>query len=514
MASHADHGIHENNMGDRIRRNVSNPLALPYPWWYELYRRLKLVPWWVSYNFGVAREAVLKDQIIELASSMGLQRNWVKRVVRHAVSEFSKKGLGPDYYGYHTIDHELEATYFTLLAASGLRPDKKLTYDDINYLFVSALFHDFDPLKEFDKPNEESVEQFLRHDSMIQKFIRDAGIDIDIVMALIHRTAYPFEGENKEKAIKRMQTLFTHAGISESDLETRRHYEMLGWFLSVAERVAGYALGDFARSTELARRNAHALGWHPSVINVESVKYFSVLKQEKEIADLVMQGIPEEHRKRFNDNVARFKQAWEKEMEIKNLTLKKQIGLVPVVEVISDTLDRDLREILFRLYQTLPPPIRVEESEFRRSLTRNDTLLVTLRISDSHGAVVGYAKGGPLEQYKLRRGTYDENVGKQNTIYLEPMNIELGYWGGSGGHILRRTFLNEAKKSGYKFVSAYAHRNVIERRMTRGEPVQIVCRYDPDRLDYYRLILAELPPDDKLLSSFSAQERFEEQQNL
>ena len=50
---------------------------------------------------------------------MNLEKKWAKKIIRHAVSEFSKKGLGLDYYGYHNIDHELESTYFTLLAANG-----------------------------------------------------------------------------------------------------------------------------------------------------------------------------------------------------------------------------------------------------------------------------------------------------------------------------------------------------------------------------------------------------------
>ncbi|MGH9877949.1 MAG: hypothetical protein ACRD5H_09940, partial [Nitrososphaerales archaeon] len=488
---------------DRRSANI-NPLALPNPWWYEVYQRIKLTPWWLSYNFGVAKEAVLKDKIIRLATDLGLQENWVGRVVRHAVSEFSKKGLGHDYYGYHTIDHELEATYFTLLVAKGLR-NSKLGDKDINYLFVSALFHDFDPLKEFDKPNEESIEWFLRHDPRIENFIKEVGISIDVVMALIHRTAYPFQGEIKEKTMRRIQELLTSASIPEHDISTRRHYENLGWLLSVSERIAGYALGDFARSTELAKRNAHALGWHPSVINVESVKYFSILKEEKEIVDLVLQAVPEDYRKRFHDNVAAFKEAWDKEMEIRSMLLKKQLVLIPVVEEIHGELSSALRETLVRLYRALPPPIRVEENNFLKTLTSKDTLLVTLRLNNERGTVVGYAKGGPLEDYKLRKGTHDENMGRHNTIYLEAMSMEPGYWGVKWGHKLRLKFLSEVKKKPYRFLSAYAHRNVIEDRMTRGEPIDIVRKYDPDKLDYYRLNLAALSAE-YLLSAATEEE--------
>jgi len=516
MSSAADDGKFS---GDRTEVNERsariNPLSLPNPWWYELYQRIKLTPWWLSYNFGVAKEAVMKDRVIELATNVGLEENWVKRVVRHAVSEFSKKGLGHDYYGYHTIDHELEATFFTLLVAKGLQNSKlnKLSDEDINYLFVSALFHDFDPLKEFDKPNEESIEWFLRNDRRIVNFIKEVGISTDIVMALIHRTAYPFQGEIKEKTIRRMRELFTSAGIAEHDLNTRRHYEYLGWFLSVSERVAGYALGDFARSTELARRNAHALGWHPSVINMESVKYFSVLKEEKEIVDLILRAVPEDYRKRFHDNVAAFKQAWEKEMEIKSMILKEQLVLVPVVEEIRNVLDSALKEILIRLYSALPPPIRVEEANFYRTLASKDTLLVTLRVNDDHGTVVGYAKGGSLEDYRLRRGTHDENMGRRNTIYLEAMSIEPGYWGIKRGHRLRLKFLSEAKKKPYKFLSAYAHRNVIEDRGNRGEPIDIVRKYDPDKLDYCRLDLVALSTE-YLLSAATEREELQGKDSL
>ncbi len=504
MSSPSDTKFSHNKTETDGRAANINPLALPNPWWYELYQRIKLTPWWLSYNFGIVKEAVLKDKIIKLATDLGLQENWVKRVVRHAVSEFSKKGLGHDYYGYHTIDHELEATFFTLLVAKGLR-SSKLSDKDIDYLFVSALFHDFDPLKEFDKPNEESIEWFLRHDPRIENFIKEAGISIDIVMALIHRTAYPFQGEIKEKTMRRIHDLLTNAGVPEQDTNTRRHYENLGWFLSVSERVAGYALGDFTRSTELAKRNAHALGWHPSVINVESVKYFSVLKEEKEIVDLVLQAVPEDYRKRFHDNVAAFKEAWDKEMEIRSMLLKKELVLIAMVEEIRGELSSALRETLVRLYKALPPPIRVEENDFIKTLTSKEVLLVTLRLNNEHGTVVGYAKGGPLEDYKLRKGTHDENMGRHNTIHLEAMSIEPGYWGVKWGHKLRLKFLSEAKKKPYKFLSAYAHRNVIEDRIARGEPIDIVRKYDPDKLDYYRLDLAALSAE-TLLSAGTEEE--------
>jgi len=50
-------------------------------------------------------------------------------------------------------------------------------------------------------------------------------------------------------------------------------------------------------------------------------------------------------------------------------------------------------------------------------------------------------------------------------------------------------FLLESKKRGYKFVTGYLPRNVIIDKIKKGEPIEIVKKYDPDELDYYRINL-------------------------
>src|SRR5207237_8137723 len=112
------------------------------------------------------------------------------------------------------------------------------------YLFVAALFHDYDPLKEFDKPHEDSVERFIRSDPKIRQFIREADLNVEIVIAMIHRTAYSFRDEIADHARIRMHALFTNAGIHESDTVTRKRFEELCWFLSDAESIADQALGN------------------------------------------------------------------------------------------------------------------------------------------------------------------------------------------------------------------------------------------------------------------------------
>ena len=382
--------------------SMANPLAQPSPWWRELYQRIKLFPWWIRYNVGLTEESDLKDKIIDLASEMNLDKGWTKKIVRHAISEFSKKGLGLDYYGYHNIDHELEATYFALLSAYGhIRQNSEVNglfnNEGVKYLFLSALFHDYDPAKQFDKPNEESVEWFLRSDPEIRKFIDLVGLDINVIIAVIYRTAYPFKGPIAENATKRIHELLsfksqvtgdnTNEDVGD-DSKRIEHYQRLGWFLSVCERMAGYALGDFEHANKLARSNAHALGWHPSVINEESVKYFEALKQEGEMLQFVLKGIPDNLRKNYFDNIEAFESLYEEEKEIRILTARKEIGFECRVEKIGNGndedrisgLDPEVRDCVLNIYNKLPIPLKRGERHFFKSLSSQDTILITLRI--------------------------------------------------------------------------------------------------------------------------------------
>lgn len=471
--------------------SFTNPLAESTYEWYQFHKKLHLLRWWIKYKFGQTDEAILKNRIIQVGNSLGISTKWLGKTMEHAITEFSVNGLGVDYYGYHNIRHELEATYFTLLAVFGQKNNNRndiFDLMDVKYLFTSALYHDFDPLKRFEKPNEDAVESYIRNDKKIKESIDEAGLDIDIVIAIIHRTAYPFQDEIAEHAIARMNQLFTDAGITHNDTKKRKHYEDLGWFLSVSERVAGYALNGFEHALELARRNAHGLGWHPSRINKESVKFFSLLNKEKEMLNFVLEGISEKYKENFQSNIEKFKELFLKEIEIRNAVRKREINLLFISE------DKNINQIslneILSLYKELNNPIEINnEKKFARSTKHSKTILVTLRLNEINGTVIGFAKGGPLEYYKLRRGTVEENFGQKNTIFLERINIKTGYWGESGGHNLRMKFLTEAKRNGYKYVTGYVHRDVLIRRINNGEPIKIIQKYDPDKLDYYRLSL-------------------------
>ncbi|TLX86485.1 MAG: hypothetical protein E6L01_03860 [Thaumarchaeota archaeon] len=358
---------------------------------------------------------------------------------------------------------------------------------------------------------------FIRNDQKLAKLIDSFEIDLNMVIALIHRTTYPFMGAQKEHALKRIHELFSLAGMDEEDTNTRKHYEKLGLFLSICDRIAGYCLGDFNYAKELARRNARGIGWHSRVINEKSVEYFTALKQrdDKDTFEMVIQSLPPAYRKNFFDNVQDFREAWEKELEIKASLRKNEVSFVTVVENIMNDrnkMNEHIIDTIMKIRQEYCSPTNFDDREFRKSLYDPSTILITLRINSKEGEIVGYVKGGPLEKHKpkrggydeslgkkntthmesLRRGTYDENLGKMNTVFMEWMAIKTGYLGVMGGHMLRSEFLKEAKIRGYTYATSYYQRELIIHRKIKGEPIEIVQQYDAAMIDYYRIDLSQL----------------------
>jgi hypothetical protein len=87
---------------------------------------------------------------------------------------------------------------------------------------------------------------------------------------------------------------------------------------------------------------------------------------------------------------------------------------------------------------------------------------------------------------------------------MEWICIRPGYWGERGGHLLRISFLDEARRRGFTYVSGYVHRNVIAKRVEKGERIDTIQKYDPDLLDYYRANLGDIVVD-SLVPSFAVE---------
>ncbi|MDQ2685223.1 MAG: hypothetical protein M3Y25_05200, partial [Thermoproteota archaeon] len=60
----------------------------------EFYNRVKLFPWWLHYHKGDTVESELRNNIIRIGRELDIDEKWMKDILRHTVSEFSKKGLG------------------------------------------------------------------------------------------------------------------------------------------------------------------------------------------------------------------------------------------------------------------------------------------------------------------------------------------------------------------------------------------------------------------------------------
>jgi len=432
----------------------------------------------------------LRNEIISLLVEAGIDNDCYIEMLDYVIELFESHGLGSEYYGYHNINHELEVTYVTLLAAKLDSVSNKITENDLKYLYTAALFHDFDPQKSVDKPHEEGVLKFISLDKNLRELIKKSNLDIEIVKALILRTTYPWTGNFKEDAEKQINQCFKKSELTKNDEQKQEHILRLGWFLSIVDRVSGYTLGDFSKAMEMAKMNAHALAWHPSLIVIRSVAYFEdLLNNESEMCQHVLRSLPKHLRKNFYDNVLAFFKLRQEEIQIQSDYLYENLRILPVIENMSTRNDPEFLKKLFAIYEELPRPLQFARDGFEESIKNPDVILTTLRLGDDKGEIIGFAKGGPLESYKLRPAIKDENYGLYNTVFLEPLSLRMGYYGLGGGSEMRHLFTLQAHAKKFKYLTSFALREVIRKRVESFENAEFVIMFDPERRDYYRIKL-------------------------
>ncbi len=429
----------------------------------------------------------MRNEILSLMAHHGLENDCYLEMLDYTIDLFDSQGLGTEYYGYHNINHELEVTYVSLLAVN--QKKIKFTEEDKKYLYVAALFHDFDPQKSVDKPHEESVLKFISEDKKLRELLVSADIDLEIIKVLILRTTYPWAGELKKNAEIEIKKCFEKSEKTRNSLALQEHIMEIGWYLSVVDRISGYALGDFTKAMEMAKMNAHALAWRPSIIIRTAVAYFEdILNKETEIAQTILRTLPKEMRKNFFDTVLSFMKMREQEVCIQADFAYENLKLVPTIENQTSLEEPEFAQKLYDIFLELPKPLQFGKENFKESIKDKDTIINTLRLNDSNGEIIGFSKGGPLEKYQLREEIRDENFGLKNTIFLEPLALKMGYWGLRGGSEMRHMFIMQAHSMKYKYMTSFALRDVVRARITK-EDAEFVQLFDPERWDYYRVKL-------------------------
>lgn len=430
---------------------------------------------------------IIRAHILHTLNDHGLQEPPLTQLLDHTIDLFESRSLGRRYYGYHNIHHELAVTYVMLLSACSEKMHGSISDSDIKHLYAAALLHDFDPRKSVDKPHEKMVLEFISNDTTVTSMIKESGIDLSIVKALILSTTYPWNKENRRQTIDQIMACFAESEIAKDDAKLHEHYMHLGRCLSVVDRIAGYSLGNFAHSIELAKMNAHALAWKPSWIVRRSVAYFeSLMSNETDIFHMVIKSLPTEMRKNFFDTVMEF-------MKLRNREIAIQADFE--YDNLRFRISMDTKEIrndpgfvtaLRSIYNELPRPLQFLPDKFEESISNPEVVLNTIRISN--GSIIGFAKGGPLEYYSLGTHIQEKNLGLYNTVFLEPLALRSGYWGLGGGSKMRSQFIMQATAKRFKYLASFALRDVIESRLAR-EPIEHVQKIDPERWDYYRLRL-------------------------
>ena len=429
----------------------------------------------------------MRNKILSLMTQHGLEDDCYLEMLDYTIDLFESQGLGTEYYGYHNINHELEVTYVSLLAIN--QEKIQLTEEDKKYLYVAALFHDFDPQKNVDKPHEESVLKFISTDKKLQQSLTFAKIDLEIIKVLILRTTYPWSGEIRKNAEIEIKKCFERSEIAKNNQQTQKHIMELGRYLSVVDRISGYLLGDFTKAMEMAKMNAHALAWRPSIIVRTSVAYFEeLLNKETLMLKAILKELPKEMRKNFFDTILSFMRIREQEVSIQANYSYENLKLIPTIENQSMQDDAEFVQTLYDIFLELPKPLQFGKEKFKESIKNPKTIINTLRLNNNKGEIVGFAKGGPLEEYQLREEIRDENYGLKNTVFLEPLALKMGYWGLRGGSEMRHMFIMQAHSMKYKFMTSFALRDVIRARIDKEE-AEFVQVFDPERWDYYRVRL-------------------------
>jgi hypothetical protein len=429
----------------------------------------------------------MRNEILSLMTQHGLEDDCYLEMLDYTIDLFESRGLGTEYYGYHNINHELEVTYVSLLAIN--QEKIQFTEEDKKYLYVAALFHDFDPQKNVDKPHEKSVLEFILKDKKLRQFMADAKIDLEIIKVLILRTTYPWSGDVRKEAEKEIKKCFETSELTKNDQQLQQHIMEIGWYLSVVDRIGGYALGDFTKAMEMAKMNAHALAWRPSIIIRTAVAYFEeILNKETGMSKEILKALPKEMRKNFFDTVLSFMRIRQQEVTIQADYAYENLKLIPTIENQKQQADPEFIQTLFDIFLELPKPLQFGKENFKESIMEPETIINTLRLNNSNGEIVGFSKGGPLEKYQLREEIRDENYGLKNTIFLEPLALKMGYWGLRGGSEMRHMFIMQAHSMKYKYMTSFALRDVIKARIDKEE-AEFVALFDPERWDYYRIKL-------------------------
>ena len=429
----------------------------------------------------------MRNEILSLMAQNGLEDDCYLEMLDYTIDLFESQGLGREYYGYHNINHELEVTYISLLSIN--QKKIQLTQEDKKYLYVAALFHDFDPQKNVDKPHEESVLKFISTDKRLQELLTSAKIDLEIVKVLILRTTYPWSGELQKNAEIEIKHCFEKSEHAKNNVQFQNHIMEMGWYLSIVDRISGYALGDFTKAMEMAKMNAHALAWRPSVIIRTAVAYFEeILNKEGVMSKAILKTLPKEMRKNFFDTVLAFMRSRQEEVTIQADHSYENLKLIPTIENQSIQEDSEFSQTLYEIFLELPKPLQFGKENFKESIKDPETIINTLRLNDSKGEIVGFSKGGPLEKYQLREEIKDEHYGLKNTIFLEPLALKMGYWGLRGGSEMRHMFIMQAHSMKYKYLTSFALRDVIKARINK-EDAEFVQQFDPERWDYYRVKL-------------------------
>ena len=111
-------------------------------------------------------------------------------------------------------------------------------------------------------------------------------------------------------------------------------------------------------------------------------------------------------------------------------------------------------------------------------------------IARYHNRIIGFIIGVPLEKFKNQSWVqYDENLGRDNTLYTYAFIFESDFRGKQGfAKTLKKIFSNWAKKRGYQYISGHINENSIKKSSSQLEIIKKFNKWyeSKDPFVYYR----------------------------
>jgi GNAT superfamily N-acetyltransferase len=176
------------------------------------------------------------------------------------------------------------------------------------------------------------------------------------------------------------------------------------------------------------------------------------------------------------------------------------------IEEVSPEDWPEIKNKILEVEEVFPESLRQDEGDIANTFLDPASILVVIK---DGGRIIGYAMGGPLEDYDYIEGVKkDANYGRKNTVYLESIALLSEYQGRGLGRELRHKFEEISRQRGYEYISGH----IIAKAIADREDYVILTEFEnwqdsgEDFVYHRRLLLSDAGNEQSSASSLAQTE--------